>query len=293
MIIKELSCKGKQSYEATVGGVTDINWLIQGYSPGKFPLSEYTVLPFLNLNSGKVDGNIIYGGEINSRLFEELYEMSPEIQKEYADVKVLFVYVGSPYYLFTTRKPVNSLESAKGLKIKAFAGPPTEMWKALGVIPLNIAISEAYEALDKGVIDGIESGWAGVGTQKLYYVCKYRTDVTSSGGCLAMIMNRDKWNSLSSDLQQAIMSVSGVRGAEFAGQRVYSDKERESIVAMAQKDGKTIENVSLAPGEYEKWLEVGAKPVWSNWAAQKDAKGLPGQKVIDAACNLMEKYRVR
>jgi TRAP-type C4-dicarboxylate transport system substrate-binding protein len=287
----ETLTKSNQSWEATIGGSTDINWLVQGFFPGKFPLSEVATLPFLNLNSGKVDGNVIYGGEINSRLFEELYEKSPEIQKEYSDVKVLFVWSSSSQFLIT-KKPVSSQETLKGLKIRTLGGPPSDMIKALGGTPVLMGLPDIYEALDKGVIDGIEFSWGGTLSNKYYYPCHYFTDMNTTVAQFAIIMNREKWNSLPKDIQDAIMSVSGMMGAQYAGGAAFGKGEPDELMAAAKKDNQAFEKVSLVPGESQRWIDSAGKPIWDKWVADKSSKGLPAQKILDTINSLIEKYRI-
>ena len=52
-----------------------------------------------------------------------------------------------------------------------------------------------------------------------------------------------------------------------------------------------MSRLRVDPGEVEEWMEIGAKPVWEDWVAEMQAKGLPGQKVLDEALRLMEKYK--
>ena len=101
-------CKGKEAIEATIGGVTDINWWVQPYFPGRFPLTSVMSLPFVNAPTA----------EVNSRILQEIYEEFPEVQAEYSKVKVLMLGTGAPYFLISTKKPVGSLKDMNGLKIR-------------------------------------------------------------------------------------------------------------------------------------------------------------------------------
>ena len=40
----------------------------------------------------------------------------------------------------------------------------------------------------------------------------------------------------------------------------------------------------------EKW-KVTAKPAWDKWVKEMEARGLPGQAVLDEALRLVEKYK--
>jgi TRAP-type C4-dicarboxylate transport system substrate-binding protein len=103
-------------------------------------------------------------------------------------------------------------------------------------------------------------------------------------------MNLDKWNSLPPDIQKTIMSFSGIPGAEFAGDALCDTAAVDTVYAMAKQAGKTIEEVPLDPGEFDKWVKI-IQPMYDKWVADMAAKGLPAQKLLDAARALVAKYK--
>jgi TRAP-type C4-dicarboxylate transport system substrate-binding protein len=59
-------------------------------------------------------------------------------------------------------KPVSTLDDIKGLKIRMSGGPPTDMMKALGGVPMLIPMPDNYISLQKGVIDGMGAPWEAI-----------------------------------------------------------------------------------------------------------------------------------
>ena len=284
-------CKIRETLEATKAGRADITWVVFGaVYPGRFPVTSVTSLPLLNVRSGTVDGRTLTLGGINSYILQRLYETVPEIQAEWKDWKVLFLF-GSPVSIFTAPKPVRTLEDFKGLKLKAFAGPTTEMCENLGAAPVRIGTPEMYGALQKGVIDGCMQSYPAVLTNKFYEILRYRTTTEITVSQMALIMNKDKWNSLDPDIQEAIMSVSGTNGAEFAGETEWGLAFHKVAKGKIKEAGYEIEEVDLDPAELERWKETAAKPLYDKWVADMAAKGLPGQKILDEARRLMEKVQ--
>ncbi|OGP65154.1 MAG: hypothetical protein A2169_09115 [Deltaproteobacteria bacterium RBG_13_47_9] len=283
--------KAREAYEATRGGITDINWTILGYYTGRFPLTSVMTLPFLNLASGHIQGQLRSGGAINSHILQELYEILPEIQAEWKEVKLLMFNCSDPYLICTTKKPVRNRDDLKGLKLRELGGPPSEMWKFLGATPVLLPMPDVYESTSKGVIDGANLPWAAIATFKLYEVLKYWTDTGTTASAMMTIMNLDKWNSLPKDIQEQIMSVSRFYGAEFAGDQGWGSEVREEILVRAEKAGYKMERVELDQGEDEKWIEIAGKPIWNKWTNDMKAKGLNGQKVLDKTIELLKKYK--
>jgi TRAP-type C4-dicarboxylate transport system substrate-binding protein len=286
----ESLAKAKEVVEATVGGITDITWSNIGYYTGRYPLTGVMALPFMSLASGKIDGKVRSGGAVNSHILQELYETLPELQAEYKDVKVLYLQCTDPYLLFTSKKPVRNANDVKGLKVRELGGYPSDMWKAFGASPSNLAMPDTYEALDNGVMDGANLPWAAMATFKFYEVVKYYTDVATAASPQFVIMNLEKWNSLPPDIQQAITSISGIKGAEFAGDTGWGFEVKDELIAQAQKANRPLEKVDLDPGEYDRWKDIAGKPVWDKWVVDMKAKGLNGQKVLDATQALLKKY---
>lgn len=286
----ESLAKAGQELEAILGGMADFTWSIMGYYTGRFPLSSVTALPFLCLSSGKIDGKPRSSAAVNSHIQQELYETLPEIQAEWKDVKVLYLFCTDPYQLFTSKKPVRNMGDLKGLKIRELGGYPSEMWKLFGATPATIPMPDVYDATSKGVIDGGNLPWSAFSAFKLYEVFKYWVDAPTIPSPQFVIMNLDKWHSLSPDIQKAIMSVSGYTGAEFAGDSGWGFEVKNDILALAQKAGITLEKTELMSGEFDRWKEVAGKPIWDRWVSDMKAKGLNGQKILDTTNSLLKKY---
>ncbi len=286
----ESLAKATEVYEAVKGGVADMAWMVPGYYEGRFPLTTSMALPFITLAEGHKDGKTLSDSAVNGIILQTVYETIPEFQKEWSEVKLLFLQVGNATKPVTKSKPIRSLADLQGLKIRQDGGYPNEMWKMLGGSPVFIPLPEVYPSIEKGIMDGAALSWAMMLNFKLYEVLKYQTEVPMNSPQLATIMNLDKWNSFSPEIQEAIMSVSGTWGSEFAGMTWGGFDLRDEAYKKFADEGHAIELVQLNPGEYEKWVEV-AKPLWGKWVEDMEAQGLPGQKVLDEIERLKPLYK--
>ena len=98
-------------------------------------------------------------------------------------------------------------------------------------------------------------------------------------------MNKDLWNSLPPDIKKAFNELSGAWGMNFES-KVWDEEDAKGKQASI-KAGNKIYN--LTPEELERWKSV-VRPVWDEWIADMEAKGLPGKKIFDAVMQLKEKY---
>ncbi|MBW1800812.1 MAG: TRAP transporter substrate-binding protein [Deltaproteobacteria bacterium] len=273
--------KAKEMVTAIEGGIADMSWAPLGYYPGRFPLSTVILLPFIALSSA----------EKNSMVLQELFETTPELQKEFSSVKVLFFHTSSPYFLATSKKPVRNLNDVKGLKLRIMGTPAIKASKLLGISPLFMPMPGVYEAGEKGVLDGAALPWAAVATFNLFEVFNYWTEVDLWIAHFVYMMNKDKWNSLPPDIQKAITSVSGMKAAGWGGKSAFGPQIQGATLDKVKKGGQKFEKIALDSGEFERWRKAAGEPVWNEWVKEMEKKGLPGRKVLDKTLRLMKKYK--
>jgi TRAP-type C4-dicarboxylate transport system substrate-binding protein len=268
--------KGKDTWEATKNGITDIGWCFHGYWPGLTPLADVVSLPALPFKTAEKGSEVLW----------KLYEKYPEIQKEFSANKILLLFTSNPYILITTKKPVATLEDIKGMKIRMSGGPPTDMMKALGGVPMLIPMPDNYISLQKGVIDGMGAPWEAIHGFRLYEVVSHYTETPFPAVYFSIAMNQRKWDKLDKATQDAIMSVSGLEGSKFWG-RNFFDTAKDGVMEKVKAAGKTIEVKELTDSERERWLDVGGKPIWDQWVAKMKAKGHDNaQEILDTAVAL-------
>ena len=271
--------KPKDAYDACVSGIADMAWGFIGMFHSRFPLTDMVSLPLLGIKDA----------EMGSLCMWDLYEKFPAVREEYKDVKLLVFHThrGGP---IGTSVPVHRLEDFKGLKIRTPGGGPLELIKATGAAPMNISPDDIYLNMEKGVIDGWTIDPEGADGRKLQEVTKCYILPYSYVGCFWIIMNKNKWNSLPTDIQDQIMSVSGKAGAKFLGKawdRSALEAEEIIIREIERKDG---EAVVLPPDEVAKWHEL-AKPIWDKEVSRWEDKGLPARKVLDEIQRFVKEYK--
>ena len=261
--------KGKDTWNATKMGIADMGWNMHGYWPGMTPLTDVMALPALPFRTA----------EKGSEVFWSLYEKYPQVQKEFTDNKVLLLYTSEPYYLITKDKPVRNLEDLKGMKIRVGGAPAVDQMNALGGVPVAVGMPDAYLAMQKGVIDGMGAAWEPIIGFRLYEVANYYTQVPFPATYFSITMNLQKWNSLPKDVQDAIMSVSGLQGSKYWGHNFW-DIAKEPTIQKAKDMGRDIKLFTLTEEERQRWLEIGGKPVWEAWIKDLESKGHPEARQI-------------
>ena len=261
--------KPQQCYDGVVNGISDIGMSVFAYTRGRFPVMEAIDLP-LGYPSGKVA----------TRAANDFYaKFQPD---ELKDVKVLYLHAHGPGILHT-KKPVQTLEDMQGLKIRS-TGLSARIVESLGGVPVAMPQPAAYEALQKGVVEGtfapIETlkGW------KQAEVIKFTTDSRAIGYTTAMyvVMNRGKWEKLPADVQKVFEEVSQ-EWIEVHGETWDKDDAagREYTLSL----GNQI--LELSDEETARW-EKAVQPIMEGYAAAANAKGLDGDAYVSTLKDLIK-----
>jgi len=265
-------------YEMVYTGVCDVAGPMTENSPGRFPLYEMNKLPML-----------FPSGEVAALVLSDLVDKYM-VDTEFKDVKVLWIQATPNLQLQLRNKPVKTKEDLKGLKINCDSRVVADTLMALGAVPATMYTPEIYPSLERGVIDGSIFGWEGAIAFKLQEVTRYRTEVNLCVMSWPIMMNLKTWNSLPADIQQIIEDLSGRERSRIAAAAFeQTEAHLKGLIAGMDKKAGKPGPYTLTKEERARWLKA-VQPLWYRWAEEKDAKGLPGTKVLEDALRLIEKY---
>ncbi len=263
--------------EDVATGAIDMGWTLQGYTPGKYPLTDAIELPF------QFDSTLEA-----SYVLWQLLQQSPDFQKEYGDVKVVGLWVTDPGE-FISKKPIRKPEDLAGMRIR-FSGKAQEsLIKKLGGTPVGMAMPEVYDALERGIIDGVANGPSVIESYKLNEVVKYTTrGLNSFYSAQVIFMNKKKWESLSPDDQKLLSSLTGEVIYRKATD-IYSAGYQKGL-DMAKASNVTI--IDITPQERELW-RAKCTEIINEWLKTVTDKGLPGKEILDLVNKIVTEYRAK
>jgi TRAP-type transport system periplasmic protein len=264
----------QQHYDLARTGQADVAWFLHGATPGRFPLTEISHLPYL-VGSAEIGTKVLNDPELRSKYLDA----------EHRGVKVLLLLTHQPGNVHTTKKAIRTTDDMKGMRLR-FASPTIrEFVAALGGTPVGVLATEQVEQLQKGTIDGtfIDYGGAGIAF-KMGGVIKYSTEMYSYISSFAVAMNQDFWNKLPPDLQALVTkSMTGVEkevgeawdGLDTVGKKLLIDGGAEPIKLSAEENAK--------------FRKIGAQ-VADNHLKELEGKGAPARAVHDMMKALAEKH---
>jgi TRAP-type C4-dicarboxylate transport system substrate-binding protein len=262
-----------EQYDAAATGIVDIAYGLHCYTPGKFPLTSVLELPFL-VNSGKA----------GSRVLWDLYEKFPQIRAEHPGVKVLWLWTHDAGQL-VTNKPIRTMSDLKGMKLRCPSASQKAVIQAWGASPVMMPVSQLYESLQKGVVDGTVICSSGIYDFNLQKVTQYLTLGDFYVSTFFMVMNENAWRKLSPKDQKIINGLIGKSMSDKAG-AIY-DRGGELGLEVCKKAGMQI--YTLPEAERAKWKDA-VMPLHEKWVSDMESKGLPGKEVYQEALRLAKKY---
>lgn len=262
--------KAPQIYDGVEQGIADIGMSVLAYSKGRFPVLGTMDLP-IGYPNGVVATKIANG---------VLGKFKPE---EFNTTQIMFLHAHGPGLIHTRDKEIKTLDDLKGLKIRA-TGMSAQLAGALGATPVSMGMPDAYQSLQKGVVDGCahpleaNKGW------KLGEVVKFVVDEDSVAYTTTFFvtMNKAKWDALAPDVQKTIAEIN----AEWAVKHgeAWDSSDAEGRKFFEEKGGKVL---MLDDAEKVKW-QAAVKPAIDAYAAGLDEKGINGAEVVDYISSMLK-----
>ncbi|MEF7612723.1 TRAP transporter substrate-binding protein [Aquincola sp. MAHUQ-54] len=259
-------------------GVVDIAFTLPGYTAGRFPIMEVFELPFMN-NSA----------EAGAKASWDYYQKYAT--KEFPGLKPLMFSIHDEGYLHTRDKQIKSLADLKGLKLRAPTRQTNKLLAALGATPVGMPLPAVADAVSKGTIDGFALPWEVIPSVKLHEMVKFHTETDPSRPALysagfILAMNQAKYDGLPPDLKAIIDKRSGAVLSAFAG-KVWDESQ-----AVGRKPAVDRGNTfyTLPAAEVDQWIKASA-PLYEEWVADMNKRGLPGQQMLQDARDLLVKYK--
>jgi len=159
--------------------------------------------------------------------------------------------------LTNSKKPVNSPEDVKGLKIRVMQNPVyVDSFKALGANAVPMAWTEALTALQQGTVDGQENPLNVIVAFKLNESQKYMAITRHAYAPAPILMSMVTWKKLTPSQQKAV-----VKAAQEAAvyERAFNNASEKLWVKELEGKGMKVTTPDLKP-----FLDA-VKPVYDTY----------------------------
>ena len=266
VLLKDFLGKASEQYDLAKNGVVDIAWAVPSNIPGdRFVLMRVMELPFLSPNAEKGSAGLW-----------EWYSKHNLLEKEFADTKLLMVFVHGPGMLHS-KKEILSLEELNGVKLRVGKGNMIMAYK-LGAIPIPVPVNQTDESLKQGTTEGAFFPWAGFKSFRLGKLVGHHLEFP--GGLYTtpffVVMNQKSWVNLSEDHKAVLNKVGEGWGSRLIG------KSLDAADVLGKKEALDLGNTisTIDPKELERWKEKTQFMV-DQWIDRANAAGYDGKALYE------------
>ncbi len=254
-------------------GVADLSYFLHGATPGRFPLTELTALPYaLSQEGGTGLPKPLSSAEASALVTG----MAAQLAKEYEGTKILYVIAQPNIGLFFNKAVVRKPADMKGMRLRHNGPMPAKMIDAWGATPAAIAPVELADALEKGTVSGMVFNYEAAQSFQLAAAIKTVTEINAYAVTFALVMNAQKYEALPADLRKLIDDSTGVEAARRFGAK--SD-EAEAVGRKYVLDNKV--SILIPTAEEQQAFKAPLMPLVKETVDAAQTKGLAARKFYD------------
>ena len=239
----------RQMVEAVVRGDLDMAWTSDIGVAAVFPELGFVNLPYLFKNYAEVDAKY-RNGWIGQYVIKHL---------DGKGIKVLANGENDYRGLTNSKRPITKGDDLKGLKLRVPEVPMyIDFYKALGVLPTPMAVTELTTALQQGTVDGQDNGAIVTYDLGMHTFQKYATKANQIYSGMQMCLSKKTWDKLTPEQQKIVMDAAGKASDEQV--RLNRENVAKSYAAMAKAGVQVIEATPQLVSD----LKAASVKVWND-----------------------------
>ncbi len=270
--------KNKENLDGISIGAFEMAQFCAGYHRDKNPTITVLELPFLgvaNLQEEVAVSNAVYA--------------HPAVQADLArwNAKLLMTSPMPQYNIVGTGEPRSTLDSMKGMRVRATGGVG-KAFAAIGAVPTSVTATEAYNAMESGVVDTVAFAPHAHLAFRTIDIADWWTENLNPGtvNC-PVVVNTDAYEALTDAEREALDSSVDEAIAH------YVDNYEQLLVKW---DGilkeKNVTRVHISDDDLAAFRAAAADPIREQWIKDMEAQGLPGQELYDLVMETLKKERM-
>jgi TRAP-type transport system periplasmic protein len=268
-------------YDAARTGIVDMACHSAERTAGRFTLSDVVMLPGMTTWPSSMQVGMT---------LRALYNKYPAIQAEYKDVHVLTFHSSSVGVINSFKKPILTLADWQGQVVKTGGEYRIKSAEALGAQVVNLDPGEWYDSASKGVYSIFVDNYVASYIFGVADLINYSTNWGLGSDYFIHVMNLDTWNKLTPDQQKLLTFAAEEEDTQMFGYRFNSDEVASKAKLEAKmKAAGNPGIVDLSADEAAKW-QAKVQPIWDLWVKDANAKGAPGQQILDDCIALCKQY---
>lgn len=257
--------KNRENLDGISIGAFEMAQFCAGYHRDKNPTITVLELPFLGVSTL----------EEEVKVATAVYN-HPAVKKDLARWNAI-PFMTSPmpqYNVAGVGDAPSSLEDFNGMRIRATGGLGNA-FKTVGSTPTSVTATEAYTALESGVVDSVAFAQHAHLAFRTIDIAKWWTANLNPGtvNC-PVVVNTDAYNALSDDHKAALDGSKDEAIQHYLDNYAELIKKWEGVLA-----DKGVQKVEFSQEQIDAFKAKAAGPVREKWLADMKAAGVPGDEL--------------
>jgi len=225
----ELGSGPAEQYVRVLQGAADMAWGLPGYTSSQFPQTMIVELPGV-LPHGKAGYDALWDA------FDE------HLSAEFPGVVPVALWTSEPNIIIMRDKVVRSPADLEGMKMRVAGATAGKIAEALGATPVQMPISQVYNALQTGLVDGVITSGTTLSSFNLDEVASAYT-IGAPLGRLSFfaVMNQGVYEGLSDNARAAIDGARGRALSRSAEEGYFAEGDAAIEAARAAGDNTFVD----------------------------------------------------
>ena len=258
-------------------GAFEMAQFCAGYHRDKNPTITVLELPFLGVSTLEEEvavSHAVYG--------------HPAVQKDLArwNAKLLMTSPMPQYNVAGVGDAPSGLDSFSGMRIRATGGLG-EAFRTVGATPTSVTATEAYTALESGVVDSVAFAQHAHFAYGTIDIAKWWTANLNPGtvNC-PVVVNTDAYDALSAEHKAALDGSVDAAIAHYLANYGKVLAKWDKVLAE-----KGVQKVMLAESQIKAFQDKAAGPIRDKWIKDMSAQGIPAQELYDLVQKTLKDLR--
>ena len=232
----ELGAGPAKQYDRVIDGVADIVYALPGYTASQFKKTLLVELP----------GVVAAGTNKTEAVWNNIDMLDEEFQRS----KLLGLWTSGNAVLLMAEKRIESMSDLEGLKIRVPSKNTGRLVEAWGATAVSMPITQVYQSMDTGVVDGTLVDTSVLSSFKLGEVTNHITaGMNATNSMFMLVMNRDSWDGLDADTQALLTDLTGAAMSE-GGRVTMTNASDRALAKWLDEGGELIELSAEAAAEF-------------------------------------------
>ncbi|MGA9253129.1 MAG: TRAP transporter substrate-binding protein DctP [Roseobacter sp.] len=259
--------KNRENLDGISIGAFEMAQFCAGYHPDKNRVVTVLELPFLGVENLEQEVAVARAVYAHPAAAEEMAQWN---------AKLLMTSPMPQYNIVGTGTPRDELSEFEGMRVRATGGLG-EAFKTVGAVPTSVTATEAYQAMEGGVVDTVAfAQHAHLSFGTINQADWWTANLNPGTVNCPVVVNIDAYDALSDEHREALEASIPEAIDHYLTNYAELLQRWDSVL-----EEKGVEKVEIAPEVIAEFQAKAGTPIHAAWIAEMEAQGLPGQELYD------------